>query len=345
MSPKHFVLAAAVAALARYLTGVVAKGPFAVMDRPDARSLHTVAVSRVGGVALAIAAAAGVAGAALTDVTTFPGTITWALVVATGTVFGCSVIEDVWGLSPVARFALQIVGAVLIVAGIANAGLQSLWNLPNWLLMTAAVTTIVWMANLFNFMDGTDGLAGGMSVFGFGTLAAVAALAGVEFVTTIAAIVASATLGFLLLNFPPARVFMGDAGSVTLGFLAAALSSVLVLRYGVSAFVPAVIFSPFLLDATTTLLRRLSRRERVWQPHRQHWYQRLVLAGWSHRQVLQLYFPLMIACGASAIVLHSIRAVEPAVVIAGVLALHTLIPMLVVSAERRVRGGQSYLRP
>ena len=330
----------AVVALARFLTGVVSRAPFAVLDRPGDRSLHKVPVSRMGGVALVIAAAAGVAGAALTDLTTFHGTMAWTLIAATGVIFACSVIEDVWGLSRTVRFALQGVSAVMLVTGITLTGFHGVAGLPDWLALTSTVVGIVWMANLFNFMDGSDGLAGGMSVFGFGALAAVAAPAGVGLVATTAAMVAAATLGFLILNLPPARVFMGDAGSVTLGFLAAALSSILVLQHGVSAFVPAVIFAPFLLDATITLLGGLWRREQVWRSHRRHWYQRLVLAGWSHRQVLQLYCPLMVVGGAMAIVLQLNRAVEPAIAVTGVLALHTLIPMLVWSAERRVRSGR-----
>lgn len=327
----------AVATLARYLTGVASRAPFAVLDRPGDRSLHTVPVSRVGGVALITATAAGVVGAALTEVTTVEGAVSWTLVAATGVVFAGSTIEDVWGVSPVARFGLQLASAAMLVTGIAFTGFRDVAGLPDWLLLTSAAVAIVWMANLFNFMDGADGLAGAMSVVGFSALATVAALAGAGFVATTAAMAASATLGFLFLNLPPARVFMGDGGSVTLGFLAAALSSVLVLRDDVAAFVPALIFAPFLLDATVTLLTRVWRREKVWQAHRRHWYQRLVLAGWSHRHVLRLYGFLMVAGGAAAIAVQSDRAVEPEIAVAGVLALHTLIPVMVRSAERRVR--------
>jgi UDP-GlcNAc:undecaprenyl-phosphate GlcNAc-1-phosphate transferase len=337
------LLAVAVTALARCLTGVVSRAPFAMLDHPGARSLHQIPVSRVGGIALVIAAAAGVAGAVLIKVTTFDHTMLWALTAATGLTFTCSAIEDVYGLSPAIRFALQGLSAVMVVTAIALTGFQGVTGFPDWLLLSTTVVGIIWMANLFNFMDGSDGLAGGMSLFGFGALAAVAALAGAWFVFTTAALVAAATLGFLMLNLPPARVFMGDAGSVTLGFIAAALSSILVLQHGVSPYVPALSFAPFLLDATITLLRRLYRRERVWRPHRQHWYQRLVLAGWSHRQVLQLYWPLMVTGGAMAILLQSNRARESVTVVTSVFALHMLIPALVWFGERRVRNGRAII--
>ena len=310
------------------------------MDRPNARSLHEVPVSRLGGVAVIIAGATGVAGAVMTGLTTFHDSIALTVGAAASLVFFCSVTEDVRGLSPVVRLTAQSVAAVLVVVGVVSSGHYSVANVADGGFLIAAVVGIVWMANLFNFMDGLDGLAGGMSVLGFGALAVVAALHGAGFVATASLMIAAAALGFLSLNFPPARVFMGDGGSVTLGFLVATLSSILVLQHDVAAFVPAIIFLPFLLDATVTLLERIRHGERVWQPHRRHWYQRLVLAGWSHRQVLCLYWPLMASGGTVAIVLQTTNTGNTAIVVAGVLALHLLIPGFVWTAERRANSGQ-----
>lgn len=335
----ELLLVPGVVALAWWLTGVVSRSPFAVLDQPGDRSLHTAPVSRLGGFAVVIAAAAGVAGADLADPTVIQGTIAWMTIAATAVIVASSAVEDVRGLSPAVRLVFQGASAILLVSGIAVTGFDGIVWLPGWVVLAVTSAAVVWMANLFNFMDGSDGLAGGMALFGFGALGVVGALAGAAFVATTAAMVCAAAVGFLMLNFPPARVFLGDAGSVTLGFAAAALSSVLVLQHGVSPVVPVLIFAPFLLDATITLVGRLWRREHVWRPHRQHWYQRLVLADWSHRQVLQLYWPLMAAGAASAIVVASDRSGSAAIVPA-VLALHLLIPVLVRSAERRVRDGR-----
>ena len=325
MRLEWFFLLTAVTALARGLTSAVSREPFAVMDRPNARSLHEVPVSRLGGVAVIIAGATGVAGAVMTGLTTFHDSIALTVGAAASLVFFCSVTEDVRGLSPVVRLTAQSVAAVLVVVGVVSSGHYSVANVADGGFLIAAVVGIVWMANLFNFMDGLDGLAGGMSVLGFGALAVVAALHGAGFVATASLMIAAAALGFLSLNFPPAR---------------ATLSSILVLQHDVAAFVPAIIFLPFLLDATVTLLERIRHGERVWQPHRRHWYQRLVLAGWSHRQVLCLYWPLMASGGTVAIVLQTTNTGNTAIVVAGVLALHLLIPGFVWTAERRANSGQ-----
>jgi UDP-N-acetylmuramyl pentapeptide phosphotransferase/UDP-N-acetylglucosamine-1-phosphate transferase len=157
---------------------------------------------------------------------------------------------------------------------------------------------ILWMINLYNFMDGMDGFAGGMAVIGFTTLAwlgrADAGFAAVNLT------IAAASAGFLAYNFPPARLFLGDTGSTALGFLAAACS-LWGSAAGLFPFWAALwVFSPFIVDATVTLLRRLMRGERVWEAHRSHYYQRLVLLGWGHRRTVLAEYVLMLACAGSA---------------------------------------------
>src|SRR5207253_5665948 len=109
------------------------------------------------------------------------------------------------------------------------------------------------------------------------------------------------SVGFLVFNRPPARIFMGDVGSTFLGFLAGTLAVMGAHRGLFGLFVPALIFSPFIVDATVTLLRRLLRGEKVWQAHREHYYQRMVLSGWSHRKTVIAEYVLMLACGGSAL--------------------------------------------
>ena len=160
---------------------------------------------------------------------------------------------------------------------------------------------IAWLTNLYNFMDGADGLAGGMTVLGFSAYAIAAAIGADGAFATLNLCVAASAAAFLLFNFPPARIFMGDGGSVPLGFLAGAL--------GLSGWhsglwplwFPAVVFSPFIVDATVTLLRRARRGEKVWQAHRSHYYQRLVIMGWTHRRLAGAEYLLMTACAACAL--------------------------------------------
>ncbi len=188
-----------------------------------------------------------------------------------------SAADDVRSLPISVRLPAHIGAATVAVLAIASpsaahAGLDVVES-------AVAILSIVWMTNLFNFMDGSDGLAGGMALIGFGTLALAAALAGEWPLALACAAIASASAGFLAHNLPPARVFLGDAGSIPLGFLAGALGLHGVMTGAWPLALPLAAFSPFILDASATLLRRILRREPFWKAHRSHYYQRLVLAG------------------------------------------------------------------
>jgi UDP-N-acetylmuramyl pentapeptide phosphotransferase/UDP-N-acetylglucosamine-1-phosphate transferase len=163
------------------------------------------------------------------------------------------------------------------------------------------IIAIAWITNLYNFMDGSDGLAGGMAVIGFGTYAMAAYAAGDATLAALCVALAAAAAAFLTHNFPPARIFLGDAGSIPLGFLAAALGIVGWHGDLWPLWFPALVFGPFIGDATVTLLRRLFRGERVWQAHKDHYYQRLVRMGFGHRGTAVVGYLVMAACGAMAL--------------------------------------------
>jgi UDP-N-acetylmuramyl pentapeptide phosphotransferase/UDP-N-acetylglucosamine-1-phosphate transferase len=146
-----------------------------------------------------------------------------------------------------------------------------------------------------------DGFAAGMSVAGFGVLGALLWSSGHDSAGAAALVIGGAALGFLRHNFPPATIFLGDVGSAPLGYLAAALALQGDRRGAIPLWASLLVFSPFVVDATATLLRRAFRGEKVWQAHRTHAYQRLVQAGWSHRRTVLWEYVLMIACGASAV--------------------------------------------
>lgn len=179
------------------------------------------------------------------------------------------------------------------------------WGRPA---QAGAILTLVWLLNLFNFMDGADGLAGGAAGIGFGCYALAAAAAGHTAFALLNATLATACAGFLVFNFSPARVFLGDVGSVPLGFLAGALA----LQGHAEAIwplaFPLLVFLPFVLDATLTLAKRALRRERVWQAHREHYYQRLIRMGWSHGRTALAYYALMLFAGASGLALARARS-------------------------------------
>ncbi len=256
------------------------------MDHPNDRSLHVHPTPRIGGLGI-------MTGLALCALLLRPEGI-FVLTLAALGLSALSLLDDLRGLSVRVRFVGHFLAA--------GAGLYVLPGLPDWA-WWLALPTMVWMTNLYNFMDGSDGLAGGMALFGFTSYGIAAWLGGAESFALLAWIIAAAAAGFLHFNFPPARVFMGDAGSIPLGYLAAALG-LAGWSTGLWPIVfPLLVFSPFIVDASLTLFRRLLRGEKVWQAHRSHYYQRLVRMGWSHRRLALAEYGLMAGAGVSGLLL------------------------------------------
>jgi len=295
-----FVIGAfiAAAALTRYFCN---PNPIVYMlDEPNARSLHDRPIPRGG---LAILIAVFIWGGAM--VWLFPEPKITAIALAMLIVSVISFFDDRYSVPPYYRFlAHAIAAAVILYNGFALERFEIADIGFSWSYAAAVIFSslfIVWMINLYNFMDGMDGFAGGMTVFGFGSFAALGWMAGHPLFLGISLIIVAATAGFLIFNFPPARIFMGDIGSSTLGLLAATLS-LWGTRDGVFPFwIALLVFSPFIVDATVTLFRRLRRREKIWQAHKNHYYQQLVQAGWGHRKTVLLEYSFMLGCGASAL--------------------------------------------
>ena len=172
------------------------------------------------------------------------------------------------------------------------------FSLSRILAAVVAVLAIVWAANLFNFMDGNDGLAALMSICGFGAYGVAAVRSGVNADALFALV--SATLVFFVVNRPPAKTFMGDCGSVGLGFLAGAFGYGGIRAGMWPPWFPLLVFLPFVADATMTMLRRIARGDHLFEAHRTHYYQRLHQMGSGHRGTLLFYGVLIVGTSASA---------------------------------------------
>ena len=257
-----------------------------VLDHPNSRSLHSVPVSRIGGVGLFF----GIITTWLCFSVVMPVTI-W---VGIGLLVAISFIDDVWHAPVWCRLLIQ----GIVAAGFA---MELLLDTYGWTMVLCSACAVVWMANLYNFMDGSDGLAGGMTVIGFGYYGLIAYLAGNNDFAVLNFSIAAAAGAFLLHNFYPARIFLGDVGAVPLGFLAAALGILGWMDNLWSLWVPVLIFSPFIADSTMTLIKRLLRGKKIWQAHREHYYQRLVQSGFGHRNTALSAYALMLTVGASAV--------------------------------------------
>jgi UDP-N-acetylmuramyl pentapeptide phosphotransferase/UDP-N-acetylglucosamine-1-phosphate transferase len=272
------------------------RGRYALLDLPNARSLHSGATPRSGGLAIlaGIVAAACIAGVWAW----LPQTV-W-VAAAFLLVAAVSFADDLWRLPPLARLLVHLtaVGLLVLVAGYMPVVLHLLpgWQLggPQWVLASFCILLSAWLVNLYNFMDGMDGLAGGMALIGFGTLALLGLMVGSPTYALAAALVAAAAVGFLPFNFPPARLFMGDVGSGSLGFLVAVFL-LWAERAGLfPLWLGLLVFSPFLVDSTWTLARRALHGRKPWAAHREHFYQRLVHAGWNHRRTTLWAYALML---------------------------------------------------
>jgi UDP-N-acetylmuramyl pentapeptide phosphotransferase/UDP-N-acetylglucosamine-1-phosphate transferase len=249
-------------------------------DVPNDRSLHTRPTPRVGG--WGIVPFTVIAMLLLTP-------SLWIMAIGAAILAAISQIDDRRGLPARVRFGAHLAAVALLIA--VNPA-----PAPWWALIVVGFL-MLWLVNLYNFMDGADGLAGGMALFGFSGYA-VASLTGLTPQLDLgiaSALVAGAAAGFLLFNFHPARIFLGDAGSIPLGFLAGALGYWGWLKGTWPVWFPAMVFAPFIGDATVTLLRRLLRGERFWQAHREHYYQRMVRSGIGHDRTAFLWYFGMVA--------------------------------------------------
>jgi UDP-N-acetylmuramyl pentapeptide phosphotransferase/UDP-N-acetylglucosamine-1-phosphate transferase len=271
-----------------------------ILDCPNDRSSHMVPVPRGGGVA------------AIGSVLLVWLLLAWQGLVA-GDVIAVSLgagllaivcwVDDLRGLSPGLRLAAQAAAVAIGVCVL----LQPQDPLHGWLWPPAQLAIVgvvwVWAVNLFNFMDGIDGIAGTEAAsIGAGLLVFTTFGAGADpILALLCAALLGGSIGFLVWNWSPARIFLGDVGSAPLGYLL----GFLLLGLAARGFWKIALILPlyFLADATITLGRRLLRGERVWQAHREHFYQLAVRRGLSHAAVVKRIIAadvVLIGCGWAA---------------------------------------------
>ena len=325
------------------------KSFLSIFAHPNDRTLHSTPTPQTGGLAvivsvvIALLAAASVLALVQPSQPLLPKGVAsgslW-IVVSMLLVFTVSFIDDCIGLPASLRLGVQAAAAFIIISGV-GLTLSSI-PIPGGLTIELGLAAIpvsalllIWMANLYNFMDGMDGFAGGMTFWGFGFLAYFGWQTHFPVMLIISTFVAMGALGFLMHNFPPARIFMGDAGSITLGFLAGTFM-ILGVRDGIfDLWVPIMIFSPFIADATATLLRRALLRKRIWEAHREHYYQRVVLSGWSHRRTVLAEYGIMILCGGLAVAYHHSTDKGRLIILGAWVGVFVLLAMLVHALERK----------
>jgi UDP-GlcNAc:undecaprenyl-phosphate/decaprenyl-phosphate GlcNAc-1-phosphate transferase len=255
-----------------------------ILDHPNARSLHVSPTPRTGGLAImcAVLFAGGLA---------VPQEIS--LLACIAGLALVSFFDDWRGLPITLRFAAHvIITSVFVGISFPDAPL---------LVFLLIVLGSVWMVNLYNFMDGSDGLAGGMALIGFSAYGIAALFAQSNDLSAFSFSIAASSAAFLLYNVHPAKIFLGDVGSIPLGFAASSIGLLGWNRGIWPLWFPLLVFSPFIVDATLTLAKRCARREKVWKAHRDHYYQRIVRMGWGHSKTALVEYGLMACVGSCAL--------------------------------------------
>ena len=300
-----------------------------IVDHPNERTLHQGIIPRgggliiVGGLLLGLIFITFVSGKSL-----FYGALTllmfaWACL---------SWFDDKYDLSPRFRLLIQLTLAlitVLIFGWVDRVlGMDLAWLGP-----LLSLIGLLWMANLYNFMDGMDGLAGSQSIIASITLCFWFYISGAFFLAGLCLFVGACSYGFVLRNWKPAQVFMGDVGSITLGAFFGTLIIIGVSRYQLPVLSFILLFAVFIVDATITICMRACRGEKIWLPHRQHFYQRLANAGYDHAHIVIGAIALMVLCSLFA----TLSIAYHDMIIASIISVFILVAMaifLVIKLEK-----------
>ena len=269
-----FLLAALVASF--LLTGALRRYAVRVdlMDIPNDRSSHEVPTPRGGGVAIVVVFLAGLVALGLWGVVSITGLL--ALGLGGAVVAGIGWLDDHRDVPARWRLLVHLAAAVWVVVlaggapALALPGVSWDWG---WFGAVVLALFVAWLLNLYNFMDGIDGIAGIEAITVAGPAAAMLWWLGASEWATVAALLAAASLGFLAWNWPPAKIFMGDAGSGFIGFMLAALAVLTWAKADLSIWAWLILLGVFIVDATITLVRRVVQGEKFYEAHRSHAYQ------------------------------------------------------------------------
>lgn len=246
-----------------------------VFDIPVERSSHTTPTPRGGGIAVVLI---------ILLLGVILGLIPLTILILFSVLAAIGWADDVYSMPPLPRFSVQLLSvAVALYLFPTLASVPGL-DLPNILGIMIVALGWLWFINLYNFMDGIDGITGVETLSISVGVIAVATVSGLADELILPAyLVGAATVGFLVVNWHPAKIFLGDVGSVPLGFILAWL----LLELAHSGDLASAIIIPmyYVADATVTLLRRLVRKEKVWQAHKEHFYQRAHQGGLSHSAI------------------------------------------------------------
>jgi UDP-N-acetylmuramyl pentapeptide phosphotransferase/UDP-N-acetylglucosamine-1-phosphate transferase len=275
-----------------------------VMDIPGERSSHSVPVPRTGGTGVLLGAMVGV----LLFCRMGPG-LTVAMGLG-GAVVLMSLLDDIFTLPSLPRFLIHILSASLCIylirLNVPRLGLPYLQEIPwlafsRWVGIVVGVFFVVAFLNIFNFMDGINGISASQGMFGAAGLTVLLSMHAQSNSALIAAAIAGGCVGFFPHNFPKARTFLGDIGSTGIGFALAMLTIIGASQTSIPWVAYLLLFAVYIYDGAFTIIKRTLHGENPTKAHREHHYQLLIRSGWSHSAVTGLYTLQFIACSALGI--------------------------------------------
>lgn len=274
------------------------------VDRPSGRRIHRLATPRLGGIAI-------VAGFLVPAIFFLPvESATRALLVGAVLIATLGLVDDVWGLDPATKLIGQVAcAAVPVSAGLTIDHITIPFLGVGDLGVAQYPLTVLWfvaLVNMINFTDGMDGLAAGVAAIGAVTFAILAASLDRADPAILAAALAGAAAGFLVFNFHPARVFMGDGGSMFLGFVLAgvAISGVMKSAAAIAVVAPLVILAIPIFDTSFVILKRLKRGLPIYSADRSHFHHRFFNIGWGQRKTVLALYAWCALMGAVALALR-----------------------------------------
>lgn len=338
----HLGFGAVLCALSALLTWVLMKR-VRIIDTPNERSSHTTPTPRSGGIAIVVTFFVGlVALWLLSGDPVLEQGYFWAFCVASFLIAVVSVVDDLSGMGFKAKLVLQITCAIAVMAlGVVidrlSLPMLGAWEL-GWLSYPVTLIWIVGLTNAFNFMDGIDGISGGTAIVAAAFFAWITFLEGSTFIYLVSVIIVWASLGFLLWNWQPAKIFMGDSGSQFLGFVLAVMA-VMAGRFDashVSFFVMPLLFFHYIWDTAYTFIRRYRAGERVTEAHRTHLYQLMNRLGLSHAQVTTIYLAIGALQGLAALALVNLEGGLRVMVFVPFIALQLFLTL---GVTRRARAA------
>ncbi len=326
--PVFIIILLLTALIAFLLTPQIKKLAFRLgaVDEPDERKVHTVPMPRLGGLAVFLAFICGV-------ILLLPlNREIKGLLLSSSFIVLLGAIDDIVSLPPLPKMIGQITAAVMLclsgvqVHYVTNPFSDHVLQL-GWLSIPITVFWIVLVTNAFNLIDGLDGLAGGVAVIAGLTLALTAFNAGHRQEALCALILVMAVAGFLPYNFHPAKIFMGDSGSMLLGFVLSALA-IMGMAKGVtllSVLVPIIILGVPLLDTLFAVIRRLREHKPMFAPDKEHIHHRLLAIGLSHKQSVLVIYLIDIIFSLLAIMSTMLTAKQTYIMMLGVLVVVLLL--------------------